>query len=144
MPVAAPATPAARPRPASVIRGGNTEFTQTLARRRLGRVRPCVPAPAWVLRLALGEMSVLLLGGQRLAPRRTQGQGLPGAIPSWQRPGAAAAKIIVKIVAYGALILGSKPVASACNNGSAPHQGLASGFSNCPRNAVLSGSTVLG
>ena len=57
----------------------NTEFTQTLA-RTLGR--PAVlPAPAWVLRLALGEMSVLLLGGQRLVPRRTQGAGF-----AWRYP----------------------------------------------------------
>ena len=62
----------------------NTEFTQTLA-RTLGR--PAVlPAPAWVLRLALGEMSVLLLGGQRLAPRRTQGAGF-----AWRHPQLASA-----------------------------------------------------
>jgi len=45
-----------------------------------------LPAPAWVLRLALGEMSVLLLGGQRLAPRRTQGAGF-----AWRHPQLAAA-----------------------------------------------------
>ena len=39
------------------------------------------PAPkqdhrdAWALRLALGEMSVLLLGGQRLQPQRAQTAG---------------------------------------------------------------------
>ena len=56
-----------------------------LAERTLGR--PAVlPAPAWVLRLALGEMSVLLLGGQRLAPRRTQGAGF-----AWRHPQLAAA-----------------------------------------------------
>ena len=46
----------------------NAEFT-----RALGRAlhRPaCLPAPAWALRLVLGEMSVLLLGGQHLQPRR--------------------------------------------------------------------------
>ncbi len=62
----------------------NTDFTQTLA-RTLGR--PAVlPAPAWVLRLALGEMSVLLLGGQRLVPRRTQGAGF-----AWRHPQLASA-----------------------------------------------------
>ena len=47
----------------------NAEFT-----KQLGRVwhrAAILPAPAWVLRLMLGEMSVLLLGGQRLAPHRT-------------------------------------------------------------------------
>ncbi len=46
----------------------NAEFARTL-----GRVlhRPALlPAPACVLRLALGEMSGLLLGGQHLQPRR--------------------------------------------------------------------------
>ena len=57
----------------------NTNFTQTLAR---ALHRPAVlPAPAWALRLALGEMSVLLLGGQRLTPRRTQEAGF-----TWQHP----------------------------------------------------------
>lgn len=46
----------------------NTEFTQALAR---ALHRPAwFPVPAWALRWALGEMSVLLLGGQRLEPRR--------------------------------------------------------------------------
>lgn len=47
----------------------NAEFARTL-----GRVlhRPALlPAPACVLRLALGEMAGLLLGGQHLQPRRT-------------------------------------------------------------------------
>ena len=57
----------------------NTDFTQTLARTLH---RPAVlPAPAWALRLALGEMSVLLLGGERLMPRRTQEAGF-----TWQHP----------------------------------------------------------
>ena len=57
----------------------NTDFTQTLARTLH---RPAVlPAPAWALRLALGEMSVLLLGGQRLVPRRTQEAGF-----TWRHP----------------------------------------------------------
>ncbi|MBV2132634.1 TIGR01777 family oxidoreductase [Pseudomonas sp. MAP12] len=51
----------------------NAEFAATL-----GRVlhRPALlPAPACVLRLALGEMSDLLLGGQHLQPRRTLDAG---------------------------------------------------------------------
>lgn len=57
----------------------NVDFTQTLARTLH---RPAVlPAPAWILRLALGEMSVLLLGGQRLVPRRTQEVGFV-----WRHP----------------------------------------------------------
>ncbi len=51
----------------------NITFTQTLAR---SLHRPALlPAPAWALRLALGEMSVLLLGGQRLQPQRAQAAG---------------------------------------------------------------------
>lgn len=46
----------------------NAQFTQALA---TALHRPAIlPAPAWALQLALGEMSVLLLGGQRLQPRR--------------------------------------------------------------------------
>lgn len=57
----------------------NVEFAQTLAR---ALHRPAViPAPAWSLRLLLGNMSVLLLGGQHLAPRRLQEAGF-----SWQYP----------------------------------------------------------
>ncbi|MCQ4347545.1 TIGR01777 family oxidoreductase [Pseudomonas stutzeri] len=51
----------------------NAEFAATL-----GRVlhRPaCLPAPAFLLRLALGEMSDLLLGGQHLKPQRTLDAG---------------------------------------------------------------------
>lgn len=46
--------------------------------RSLGRAlhRPAIlPAPAFLLRSALGEMSVLLLGGQRLKPVRTIASG---------------------------------------------------------------------
>ena len=51
----------------------NAAFTRTLADTLH---RPALmPAPAWALRLALGEMSTLLLGGQRLEPRRTQASG---------------------------------------------------------------------
>lgn len=66
----------------------NAEFTQALAR---ALHRPALlPAPAWALRLALGDMSVLLLGGQRLQPRRAQEAGfvfrypqLDGALAQW-------------------------------------------------------------
>ena len=51
----------------------NADFSQALAR---ALHRPAVlPAPAWVLRLALGEMSVLLLGGQRAAPKQALAHG---------------------------------------------------------------------
>jgi uncharacterized protein (TIGR01777 family) len=46
----------------------NAEFSRSLA-RALGR--PCLlGAPRFALELALGEMAAMLLGGQRLAPRR--------------------------------------------------------------------------
>ena len=62
----------------------NTDFTLTAARTLH---RPAMlPVPAWALRLALGEMSVLLLGGQRLVPRRTQQTGF-----AWRYPGLAGA-----------------------------------------------------
>ena len=51
----------------------NAQFTKALA-SALNR-RTFLPVPAWVLQLALGEMSVLLLGGQRLQPRRAQEAG---------------------------------------------------------------------
>ena len=44
----------------------NSDFTRTLGK---------------VLRLALGEMSVLLLGGQHLQPQRTQASGF-----NWRYP----------------------------------------------------------
>ena len=57
----------------------NVDFTQILA-RELGK--PAIfHIPAWALRLALGEMSVLLLGGQRLVPQRAQEAGF-----SWRYP----------------------------------------------------------
>ena len=57
----------------------NVEFTRALA----GALhRPAVfPIPAFALRLALGEMAVLLLGGQNLLPRRSQEAGF-----SWHYP----------------------------------------------------------
>lgn len=57
----------------------NSDFTRRLARTLR---RPAIlPVPAWALRLALGEMSVLLLGGQRLAPVRTEASGF-----TWMHP----------------------------------------------------------
>lgn len=46
----------------------NSEFTRLLAKELH---RPAViPVPAWLLKLAAGEMSELLLGSQRVLPRR--------------------------------------------------------------------------
>lgn len=61
----------------------NAEFTQALAR---ALHRPALlPAPAWALRLALGEMSVLLLGGQRVEPRRALETGFHFRHPALDR-----------------------------------------------------------
>lgn len=57
----------------------NADFARTL-----GRVlhRPALlPAPAWMLRLALGEMADLLLGGQHLQPQRTLEAGYQFRFP---------------------------------------------------------------
>ncbi|CAH1386303.1 TIGR01777 family oxidoreductase [Candidatus Nitrotoga sp. M5] len=51
----------------------NQVFAQTLAKTLH---RPAfLPAPAWVLKLLLGEMSELLLGSQRVIPKRMSGTG---------------------------------------------------------------------
>ena len=51
----------------------NEQFTQQLARQLH---RPAfLPVPALVLKLMLGEMSELLLGGQRVIPAKTQQSG---------------------------------------------------------------------
>ncbi len=51
----------------------NAEFTRTLA-AALGR--PAIlPAPAFALRLALGEMAMLLLASQRVVPRTAVARG---------------------------------------------------------------------
>jgi hypothetical protein len=51
----------------------NTEFTASLAR---ALHRPaCFAAPAPILKLALGERSVLLLGGQRVLPTKAEALG---------------------------------------------------------------------
>ena len=58
----------------------NVDFTQALARALR---RPAVlPVPAWALRLVLGEMSALLLDGQRATPRRALEQGFRFRYPS--------------------------------------------------------------
>lgn len=57
----------------------NADFTRALAQAL--RRPALLPAPAWALRLLLGEMSTLLLGGQRLLPRRLQEAGY-----RWQHP----------------------------------------------------------
>ena len=58
----------------------NAEFTHALAHALR---RPALLAvPAWALRLALGEMSVLLLGGQRLAPKAPLAHGFQFSFPS--------------------------------------------------------------
>lgn len=57
----------------------NRDFTLALARALHRPARLAVPA--WALRLALGEMSVLMLGGQNLAPHRAQECGFP-----WRHP----------------------------------------------------------
>lgn len=57
----------------------NTEFTAALA----GALRrpAFIPVPAWVLKLALGEMSNLLLCGQRVQPRRAMQLGYTYQFP---------------------------------------------------------------
>nr|WP_233176962.1 TIGR01777 family oxidoreductase [Ralstonia sp. ASV6] len=51
----------------------NTEFSRALARAVHRPMLFCVPA--WVLRIALGEMSILLLGSQHVEPRRAMEAG---------------------------------------------------------------------
>lgn len=51
----------------------NRAFSQVLG-RQLHRPA-CMPAPAFALRLLLGELAVLLLGGQRAMPTRLQAAG---------------------------------------------------------------------
>ena len=51
----------------------NAEFTKALGR---ALSRPAfIPAPAFALKLALGEMSSMLLGGQRAAPQKLLARG---------------------------------------------------------------------
>lgn len=57
----------------------NAEFTRALA-AHLGRPA-LLPVPALALRLGLGEMSGLLLGGQKVLPARLQAAGFRFATP---------------------------------------------------------------
>lgn len=58
----------------------NAEFTQTLA---AALQRPALlPVPAWLLKLALGEMAELLLGGQRVLPERIVKAGYQFKLPT--------------------------------------------------------------
>lgn len=57
----------------------NADFTQALASTL---ARPAwFTTPAWLLRMGLGEMSVLLLGGQHIVPQRVPASGYV-----WQHP----------------------------------------------------------
>ncbi len=51
----------------------NREFTECLA--RLLKRPAFLSVPGWLLKVTMGEMSELLLGGQRVLPRRFQAQG---------------------------------------------------------------------
>lgn len=62
----------------------NAEFTRILARTL--RRPALLPAPAWALKLLLGEMSVLLVGGHHVQPRRTADSGF-----EWEQPELSAA-----------------------------------------------------
>jgi uncharacterized protein (TIGR01777 family) len=61
----------------------NRDFTRELG-RALGRPT-LFPVPAVALRIALGEASVVLLGGQRVAPRRAQELGFAFRYPTLDR-----------------------------------------------------------
>lgn len=60
----------------------NVEFTQTLA-KSLHRLA-FLPAPAWVLKMLLGEMSGLLLDSQRVLPKRLEDAGFVFQHPTLQ------------------------------------------------------------
>ncbi|WP_026611052.1 TIGR01777 family oxidoreductase [Methylocaldum szegediense] len=51
----------------------NEEFTQSLA--RILKRPALLSVPAWFLRLSAGEMAELMLGSQRVLPKRFQGEG---------------------------------------------------------------------
>jgi NAD dependent epimerase/dehydratase family enzyme len=57
----------------------NAEFASALA-HVLGRPA-LLPAPAFALKAALGDMSGVLLGGQRVLPRAAQSAGFDFAYP---------------------------------------------------------------
>lgn len=58
----------------------NADFTRTLA-TQLGRPA-LLPVPALALKLSLGDMSSLLLGGQKVLPARLQAAGFTFAAPT--------------------------------------------------------------
>jgi uncharacterized protein len=58
----------------------NREFSQTLG-RVLGRPA-LLPAPAFALRIALGEMADALVSGQRVVPAKAQALGFPFRYPN--------------------------------------------------------------
>ena len=58
----------------------NAEFTTQLA-RAVRRPRFPIPAPGFLLRLAMGELSSLLLTGQRAVPRRLEEAGFVFEMP---------------------------------------------------------------
>jgi len=61
----------------------NKEFSVTLA-RTLGRIA-VIPAPAFVLKAILGESSILLLGSQRVAPKKLLANGFQFQYPELER-----------------------------------------------------------
>lgn len=58
----------------------NNQFSQALA-REYGRSAPC-RVPAFMLRAVMGEMSSLLLGGQRVLPKRLEKAGFDFKFPT--------------------------------------------------------------
>lgn len=61
----------------------NEQFTATLAKVL---DRPAFRAPAFAMRLLMGEAAVLVLGGQRAVPRRLKRKwGLFSVSLSWSR-----------------------------------------------------------
>jgi len=57
----------------------NTEFSRTLG--SMMQRRAWLPVPAWLLRIVLGEMSLLVLDGQRVCPRRLESMGFTFRYP---------------------------------------------------------------
>ncbi|MCU6432717.1 TIGR01777 family oxidoreductase [Undibacterium sp. Jales W-56] len=58
----------------------NAEFTQTLA--RVVRRPAWLVAPAALLKIAMGDMAILLLGGQRVTPQALQSYGFVFSYPT--------------------------------------------------------------
>ncbi|MGM0563733.1 MAG: TIGR01777 family oxidoreductase [Pseudomonadota bacterium] len=61
----------------------NVDFTRILG-RVLGRPTP-FPAPAWALKLGMGEMAELVLGGQRVLPNALQAAGFEFRYPDLEK-----------------------------------------------------------